>query len=99
MDRCRGATCPARCGWKPEGPPGLLVGQRNEGLRTEAAVTARQLIPSNRASNWTLLRTTGPACGFGQVNRPPFSRFMVSTSPVPSQTRSFSRSARRERNT
>ena len=65
----------------------------------EAAVTARQSIPSNSASNCTLLSTTGPVCGLGQVNRPPFRRFMVSTRPVPSQTSSFSRSARRERNT
>ena len=49
---------------------GLWIGQRNEGLRTEAVVTARQSIPSNRASNCTLVSVTGPACGFGQVNRP-----------------------------
>ena len=75
-------------------PMKILDDQMIDGLRTFAAATLRQSIPSKSASNCILVSESGAACGFGHTKRVLLSRFMISTRPVPSQTIILSRSAR-----
>jgi len=74
---------------------GLVLAQRAVNGKSNE-ITA---IPSSRAWSWADVSCRVPSVIFGQRNSPSSSRFATSTTPVPSQNTSFTRSARLARNT
>ena len=69
------------------------------GGRAAKAFTFRQSRPANSASNCAWFKDISPSLIAGQVKVVSSSRLYVITSPVPSQYKSFNRSARFDRNT
>src|SRR3954465_8371193 len=80
--------------WPPSRKASLSAQQAVLGRRTGRGRRCCHGKPSNSVASWAALRRTTPSAGEGQQNRPASSRFVARTRPVPSKTRSLTRSAR-----